>query len=364
MASVLHKQYIDESLKHLPAGIGSLESGWSSPSNIALVKYWGKASGQIPRNPSLSFSLEKARTEMKMLIKPGQGKDFSLDYLFEAERNQLFGDRIRQYLISLFPYFPFLEDCSVEIRSHNTFPHSSGIASSASSMSALALCICSIEEKIHGGERGDSFFQKASYMSRLGSGSASRSVYGGFASWGVISGDPGSSDEFATPLDLEPGEAFRALHDSVLIVSPRKKKVSSSQGHALMETHPFAGKRYEQSRANFGAFIKALTGNDVETFMRVTENEALTLHGLMLSSDPGFMLLEPASLEILSRIRKFREDTGIFLTFTIDAGPNVHLIYPDTAREQVKQFIEDQLLALCQEGSWIDDRMGHGPEEL
>jgi diphosphomevalonate decarboxylase len=407
MGNGLHEKYIKESLSGVPGRLTPLRSAWRSPSNIALVKYWGKAAGQIPRNPSLSFSLQKSVTEMRVTATPAPGAGFSMEYLFEGKPNPEFGSRVEKYLRSLLSYFPFLGQFSLEINSRNTFPHSSGIASSASSMSALALCLCSLEEQVPGGEdtpvpdkhtgrgkhrgkinligkaglsgpelpsgrlRGMEFFQKASYMARLGSGSASRSVYGGFATWGTIDGgEEGSfeeritSDEFATPLGKKIGKPFRSLHDAVLIVSPHKKKVSSSQGHALMDSHPFAGERYRQSNRNIGRLLTALEKGDVESFIRITENEALTLHGLMMSSDPGFMLLEPATLEILSRIRAFREKAGTFVAFTIDAGPNVHLIYPSTARKEVLPFIRDELSRFCCEGNWIDDQIGEGPLEI
>jgi diphosphomevalonate decarboxylase len=360
----LHEKYIAESIPEIPAGTGVLESGWKSPSNIALVKYWGKAEGQIPRNPSLSFSLNRSLTEMHVTAAAGKGGKLKMEYFFEGGRNESFESRIRQYLESLVPYFPFLRGSRLRIRSRNTFPHSSGIASSASSMSALALCLCSLEGKMAQRQRDSDFFRKASFMARLGSGSASRSVYGGFASWGTIPGNPETSDEFASPLGIETGPAFHSLHDAVLIVSPHVKKVSSSQGHGLMETHPFAHERYGQARRNLSGLIRSLAENDIEGFKRITENEALTLHGLMMSSDPGFILLEPSTLEILERIRRFREETGTFVTFTIDAGPNVHLMYGAAARKKIIRFIGDELKAFCHNGQWIDDCMGEGPVEM
>ncbi len=328
------------------------------------MKYWGKSAVQIPKNPSLSFSLKKAVTTTKVVLSPSPRKTFDLSYLFENESNKFFESRIRRYLESLFPYFPFLKESSLEVSSKNTFPHSSGIASSASGMSALALCICSLEEKLMNLSREDDFYRKASYMARLGSGSASRSVYGNFVSWGKVEGIERSSDVYANPLDIPVGNSFRSLNDAVLIVSREAKKVSSSQGHDLMENHPFAAPRFQQAQIHYRQLLTALRDNDIQSFIRITENEALMLHGLMMSSDPGFLLLEPATLEIISKVRRYREETGSFITFTIDAGPNVHLIYPDEIRENILDFIETEVQSLCSDGKWIDDRMGEGPVEL
>jgi diphosphomevalonate decarboxylase len=364
MNGKLHEKYTREAVAKLPARKETIRTGWRSPSNIAIVKYWGKSAGQIPGNPSLSFSLKEAVTEMLLTTLPHSGDGFSLEYSFEGKENEAFGMRIRKYLSNILPYFPFLNGFSLDIQSRNTFPHSSGIASSASSMSALALCICSLEEMMLGRRTDEEFYTKASYMARLGSGSASRSVYGGFASWGSIEGKDETSDEFASALEIKKDTVFSDLYDAVLIVSPGQKKVSSSQGHSLMDSHPFAVGRYKQAGKNLLEVLQALENGDVETFIRITENEALSLHGLMMSSDPGFILLEPSTIEIISRIRKYREETGSFVTFTIDAGPNVHLIYPGAVREDVLKFIRDELLEFCHDGNWIDDRIGEGPEEL
>ncbi len=84
----------------------------------------------------------------------------------------------------------------------------------------------------------------------------------------------------------------------------------------------------------------------------------------MMSSDPAFLLLKPGTLKVLSRIQQFRKEEGIALAFTLDAGPNVHLIYPGYERGKVLAFIRDELLGFCHQEQWIDDRMGKGPEEL
>ena len=364
MKSGLRDRYTSDAIRGLGKVSGELETVWRSPSNIALIKYWGKSGTQIPGNPSLSLCLDRSYTQMKMNVIPGKHHRLALEYLFEGEPHREFEARIRKTLEFLLPYFPFMKRCLIRIESLNTFPHSSGIASSASSMSALALCLCSLEEKLAGKKRGPGFLRKASFMARLGSGSASRSVYGGFTIWGRVPGIHGSSDEYAIPLKPEPEPVFRSIYDAVLVVSPRKKKIPSSYGHFLMETHPFARVRYRQARANLVDLVRALTAGDTGAFIRITEHEALTLHGLIMSSDPGYVLLEPATLEILSRIKRYREKTGRLVAYTIDAGPNVHLLYGAEERDGVIRLIRDELQEFCEEGRWIDDRVGGGPVEL
>jgi len=351
-------------MEEIPESMGILKTAWRSPSNIALVKYWGKKPVQIPANPSLSFSLSNSYTEMNLTIETHGGKEQELEYFFEGTKNEAFEARIRTYLRHVSPYFPFLAGCKIRIESRNTFPHSSGIASSASSMSALALGICSLELTILGGSSDKDFYRKASYMARLGSGSAARSIYGGFVSWGRMEGFEQTSDEFATPLHETAGPTFTSLYDAVLIISPDIKSVSSSQGHALMDNHPYARSRYLQARENYIRLRSAIYENDLRAFIQITENEALALHGLMMSSNPAYLLLKPGTLQVLSRILQVRKEEGIALAFTLDAGPNVHLIYPSYEREKVLAFIRDELLEFCHQEQWIDDRMGEGPEEL
>jgi len=364
MSSSLHQKYMDEAVRQIPGSMGILKSTWRSPSNIALVKYWGKKPVQIPANPSLSFTLSNSYTEMNLTVGKYAGKDKELEYFFEGAQNKAFELRIKGYLENISSYFPFLAGCSIRIESRNTFPHSSGIASSASSMSALALGICSIDRQIRDVSKDEDFYEKTSYMARLGSGSAARSVYGGFVSWGRLESRDHTSEEFATPMAESIGASFTSLHDAVLIISPDKKSVSSSQGHALMDDHPFASARYMQAGENIKNLQRAIIGNDMETFIQITENEALTLHGLMMSSDPAFLLMKPGTLEVISRIQQYRRDKGISVAFTMDAGPNIHLIYPGYEREKVLAFIRNELLRFCYQEQWIDDRMGEGPEEL
>jgi diphosphomevalonate decarboxylase len=363
MSGELHQQYLNGAVGQVPGSRHMLRSTWRSPSNIALVKYWGKRPGQLPASPSLSFTLSKSYTEMELAVGQATGGEMEIAYYFDEKENKAFESRIRAYLQAVHPYFPFISGRSLRIRSRNTFPHSSGIASSASSMSALALCLCSLEGQISGKSKDEDFFRKASYMARLGSGSAARSVYGGFVTWGRQAGMVQTSDEYASPLEGNAGTAFTSLHDAVLIVSPDTKPVSSRQGHALMDAHPFATVRYLQAGENLLELLKAIHGNDVEAFIHITENEALTLHGLMMSSDPPVLLLKPGTLRIITRIQQFRKDTGSFVAFTLDAGPNVHLIYPEREREKILAFIRDELIGYCYQEQWIDDRMGTGPEE-
>jgi len=336
---------------------------WRSPSNIALVKYWGKTGRQLPLNPSLSMTLTEAFTETKLTLLPEKtGGEVRLDFLIDRIPNPTFGHRISGFLKSVSDMFPFLSQAAIRIETHNTFPHSAGIASSASAFSALALCICSMEEKLSG-KPLDDFFLTASSLSRLGSGSACRSVYGGFCLWGETGALLSSSDLHAVALDrVHP--VFYDLQDAILILSNKEKKVSSSRGHERMDVHPYAKSRILHANSNTNILLKALQEGDIDTFIQVTENEALTLHALMMTSQPGFMLMEPESVRIIRQIQAFRENTGLKVCYTLDAGPNVHLLFFKKDFEQVKRLIVEDLIINDKQNSWIHDKCGSGPQKV
>lgn len=339
---------------------------WRSPSNIAFVKYWGKKGFQIPANPSLSMTLAKSFTETSVTYystdKPGQ---ISFEFSFEDQVNPAFAKKIERYLENLSGEFPFLKQFHLQIQSKNTFPHSSGIASSASAMSALALCICDIWQNLEKRLMPiDDFYQKASSVARIGSGSAARSVFPGISMWGKTDLFPDSSDEFAIPFNTQIHPVFEGFRDSILVTNKGVKKVSSREGHKLMENHPMAAARYTQAGQNLAKIKAALETGDLELFIQVAENEALTLHAMMMTSNPGYMLMNPATLHIIEKIVDFRKQNGTNVCFTLDAGPNVHVLYPQSEEKEVKTFIENDLRQYCEDGKIIHDRMGDGPERI
>lgn len=340
---------------------------WQSPSNIALVKYWGKKAGQIPANASLSMTLNRAVTETSMEFgdKFNTSEEIDLEFWFDNGKNPAFEQKIYSYLHSLLPQIPMLAQLQLVIRSRNTFPHSAGIASSASSMSALGLCLVSFMELI-GGKRlaPSALLREASRLSRLASGSACRSVYGGFTVWGKHPQVPGSSDEYAIELPFKLEETFEDLRDAILVVSHKEKPVSSRAGHSLMNEHPFASQRYEKANNNVTDLIRAMREGDLERFVEITESEALMLHALMMTSSPSFLLIEPDTISIIKATRRFRKDTGIPICFTLDAGPNVHLLYPGRDSSRVKEWIETEIKKYCHDGIWIDDGIGQGPQMI
>ena len=339
---------------------------WRSPSNIALVKYWGKFGIQQPRNASVSFTLQNAYTETSITVAPKTSNaPIDLDFLFEEQPNEAFRTKQLAFLESLLPIFPFLAQLKLSIRSHNSFPHSAGIASSASSMAALACALCSMEQEFFNTLHTHSeFWQKASYIARLGSGSACRSVYPQAAVWGATDIVPNSSDFYAIPVNDNLHPIFTNFHDDILLVSRDEKSVSSRVGHSLMDNNPFADVRYAQSKTNLYQLMNALKTGDLERFGEITENEALTLHALMMTSNPSFILMHPNTLILIEKIRAFRTTTKLPVYFTLDAGPNVHLLYPDNIASEIKEVLQNDWLTHCVENQYLPDKIGMGAERI
>lgn len=309
------------------------------PSNIALVKYWGKYGNQLPCNASLSMTLSKAFTEVQLTLTEKQNKEPKLEYFFEGQPKENFRERIIKYANSQDIFSDIMSRYALRIESKNSFPHSAGIASSASAFAAIAAALLEATNCV----KEEDFQQEASNLARLGSGSACRSIFGPFALWGQHKDIPGSNNEFAIPVsDIHPD--FRTLKDAILIVEDAPKKVSSSLGHALMNHHPYAAARFQDANKHCLEMTSVLKHGDFPSFISITEREALSLHAMMMTSGDYYMLIKPGTVYIIDQIFQFRKETGLPVCFTLDAGPNVHLLYPESIQEKVHLFLEQNLL--------------------
>ncbi|APY11435.1 diphosphomevalonate decarboxylase [Seonamhaeicola sp. S2-3] len=339
---------------------------WESPSNIALVKYWGKKENQIPANPSISFTLSGCKTTTKLSYsKKETSNNFSFEVFLNDEKKDSFKPKIDTFFKRIVQYVPFIKNYHFVIETTNTFPHSSGIASSASGMSALALCLMSVERSLSEVEITSNYFnQKASFLARLGSGSACRSIEGDLVVWGAHNEITNSSNLFGVKYPFEVHENFKNYQDTILLVDKGEKQVSSTVGHGLMHNHPFAEQRFQQAHNNLSQLIKVFKEGDLYAFINIVESEALTLHAMMMTSLPYFILMKPNTLQIINKIWAYRTETKSKICFTLDAGANVHVLYPQNEREQVIEFIKNELVAYCQNGQYICDQIGFGAKQL
>ena len=334
---------------------------WKSPSNLAIVKYWGKKDIQLPLNPSISFSLKNAVTTTRVTAKPSDQRGFT--FFLDGQKKEKFNEKIANLLQLASSKLPFIVSHHLTIESSNTFPHSSGIASSASSMSALALCLADLQLLVDNEADHNLDIKKVSELARLGSGSAARSLYCGWTIWGETSAIANSSDKYAMKLPNIHSN-FMQIANAILIIETKSKKVSSSQGHALMNNHPYGAARIKQANDNTQQLLEVLKSGNWNQFFDIAENEALSLHALMMSSNPGYTLLHPNSLKVIEEVRKARLEQNLPVGFSMDAGPNVHLLYPKYEETKILPWIESKIRPLCHNQEIIFDELGDGPERI
>lgn len=340
---------------------------WRAPSNIALIKYWGKKKNQIPANPSVSFTLSQAATTTSVsYTKLDEDKrgSFSFELFFEGNTKRDFEPKIETFFSRVEKYLPFLKDYHFTIETSNSFPHSSGIASSASGMSALALCLMDLERQLNPAMTTGFFNKKVSFLARLGSGSACRSIEGPIVQWGYHGDTEGSSDLFGIKYPYKVHNIFDNYQDTILLVDKGQKQVSSSVGHDLMHDHPFAAQRFEQAHKNLSELQQVFAEGNLKRFIAIVESEALTLHAMMMTSHPYFVLMKPNTLEIINKIWAFREENKTHVCFTLDAGANVHVLYPESERDITLQFIKNELVAYCENQQYLCDKIGFGAKKM
>ena len=330
----------------------------SCPSNIALIKYWGKYENQIPANPSISYTLNHCKTNTTMEFFAEE--PFSVQTYLAGNEEKKFAEKIEKYFKNIEQYLPWVLKGKYIIKTENTFPHSSGIASSASGFGAIAKCLMSLDVQFSNENQESSFIlKKASFLARLGSGSACRSLYEGLVVWGKTDEVENSSDLFAVQYPNEEiHPIFKNFNDWVLLIHEGEKSVSSTVGHGLMNTNPYAERRFQEAHENFKILKEILKTGDMESFIKLVEHEALTLHAMMMMSEPAFILMKTQTLEVINKIWEFRRITGLALFFTLDAGANVHLLFPnDIDNEKIIDFIKTELIPLTQKGGVVKDVM-------
>ena len=329
----------------------------SCPSNIALIKYWGKYENQIPANPSISYTLNNCKTNTSMEFVADE--KFSVQTFLSGNEEKKFAEKIEKYFRNIEEFLPWILKGKYVIKTENTFPHSSGIASSASGFGAVAKCLMELEQQFSGLQDSDFKLRKASFLARLGSGSACRSLYDGLVVWGATKEVEDSSDLYALQYPNDQiHEIFKHFNDWVLLIHEGEKSVSSTVGHSLMNTNPYAERRFQEAHENFAVLKEILKTGDMQNFIKLVEHEALTLHAMMMMSEPAFILMKTGTLEVINKIWDYRKETGLPLFFTLDAGANVHLLFPANSKEAIiKEFIVKELLQFTQNNGVVKDVM-------
>ena len=296
-------------------------------SNIALVKYWGKRNTHLnlPATGSISITLENLYTTTSIEFKENLTSDKLV--LNDKPVNENQSRRVNSFL-DLFRKKSGKE-IYTKIISYNNFPTSAGLASSASAFAALSLAASYIFELKLSKEALSEF-------ARRGSGSAARSVYGGFVEMKKGSKNDGS-DAIAT--QLAPKE-FWDLRLLIAITSEAKKETSSTDGMKLSEkTSPFFQRWIESSELDIEEMRSAIYNKDFQKLGELAEFSCLKMHGLVMSSRPGLLYWNGTTLEVIKTLKALRQ-RGFAVYFTIDAGPQVKAICLPKEANQIKKELE------------------------
>jgi len=281
-----------------------------SCSNIAFIKYWGNRDNalRLPSNGSISMNLRGLETVTTACFSKRFSEDrFILNHVEQSG----------EALARMSKHIDFIREMAqsrerVSVVSENSFPTGVGIASSASGFAALTVAACSALE-LGLNER------ELSRIARLGSGSACRSIPGGFVEWPATDNE---HDSFASPFA---GPDHWALVDLVAVVSERHKAVGSTGGHALASTSALQSARVADTPRRLMICREAITNKDFLTLANIIEEDTLMMHGVMMTSRPSLIYWNPPTMAVMSHVLELRM-SGIPVAFTIDAGPNVHVI--------------------------------------
>lgn len=297
-------------------------TAWA-PANIAFIKFWGKRDEKLrlPMNSSVSFNLSNVFTVTTVEFDKNLVDDeVKLDGKIVDGKEK---DRITKYLDKIRNIARVSTRAKVE--SKNNFPVGTGMASSASGFAALSLAASSAL-----GLRLNK--RKLSILARIGSGSACRSIPDGWVEWKEAGTSEGS---YAYSMY---SQRHWGVCDVVAIVESTKKSVSSTEGHALVESSPFYKCRIGGMRKKLKMIKKAIGEKKFSKFGEILEAEAINMHTVMMTSEPALIYWTPETLRIILKIKEWRE-RGLEVYFTIDAGPNVHVICLEKDARKIERLL-------------------------
>jgi len=304
-----------------------------APANIALCKYWGKRDAELnlPVNSSLSISLGQLGTRTAVKFAKSADKVF----LNGKPAPKDFAARVSTYL-NLFRK----EGQFFEVRTKNDIPTAAGLASSASGFAAL---IKALDQLFGWGFNP----RELSMLARLGSGSATRSLYDGFAVWHAgarADGMDSYAESFSDvgenkEVQAQPASSdWKNLRVGILEVSKVRKKTGSADGmNRTRETSELYESWTAQADCDFDELRTAIVAQDFPMLGKTAENNALAMHATMLAAWPPLCYWKPQTLALMQKVWQAREE-GIELYFTIDAGPNLKLLFLEKDTRAVRKL--------------------------
>jgi len=321
--------------------------------NIAFIKYWGNKDQKlrIPMNGSISMTLEGLETRTKVAFYPEMERDqLTINgktiHGEGLERVSRFLERVRRW--SGNPEY-------AQVTSQSNFPMGSGIASSASAFAALSLAASTAA--------GLSFTERElSRLARTGSGSACRSIPGGFVEW-----QAGTEHENSYAFSIA-GPEHWDLVDLVAVISTQPKETGSTEGHKLAPTSPLQDARVSDAPRRLNLCRSAILERDFEAFARVVEQDSNMMHAVMMTSQPPLFYWQPGTVRMIRKVKRWRKK-GLPVCSTIDAGPNVHVLclreHSKTLKKRLLDIpdVEDVYTTYPGGGAYILCRSSSGERE-
>lgn len=287
-------------------------------SNIAYIKYWGRSDNslRLPLNSSLSMNLSNLQTITTVEFSEDLKSD---DVIIDGTKNDKEIDRVVGHLERVRKLAN--SNLFAKVVSQNNFPSSHGLSSSASGFAALTLAsVSALNLKLNE--------KKLSVLARLGSGSAARSIPGGFVEWYKSNH---SEDSFAKSVF---SENHWQITDIVVVVSAKKKIHPTSDSMIFALTSPFMGQRLLKIDEKLTNIKKAILEKNFKEFGKIVENEALELHTVIMTQTPSYFYLFPETVILIQTVREWRNN-GLEVYFTINTGHDVHLICEQKNKEAV-----------------------------
>src|SRR5688572_8670538 len=293
--------------------------------NIAFIKYWGNLDNtlRLPMNGSISMNLDGLYTRTTVSFQPSLPFD---ELIINGHEIAGAGrDRV-SYILDIIRGMANIHE-RAEVMSENNFPSGAGIASSASAFAALALA----GSKAAGLNLNE---QELSRLARSGSGSASRSIPGGFVEW-----QAGTNDEDSFAFSIAESNHWN-LVDCIAIVSTAHKKTGSTEGHSIAGTSPLQSARIADAPRRLDICRRAILERDFNTFASIVELDSDMMHAVMITSTPALHYWKSESLEVMNSVRQWRTE-GVQVCYTVDAGANVHVICPETESQTVEKGLRE-----------------------
>jgi diphosphomevalonate decarboxylase len=303
-----------------------------APANIALIKYMGKKdkSLNLPDNPSLSYTLDNLLTNVMLEVVPGKNdiwEPLSIPGAPPFTLSQNAQARFLKHLQHIKTHFNY--EGAFIVRSSNNFPLGSGLASSASSFAALTICAVRALSELQ--QRPLASIEQQAELSRIGSGSSCRSFFSPWVLW---------ENDTVAAIDLP----YKKLLHQVILISHEEKKISSSEAHQRVKTSPHYLTRSARATENLEQLLNALKVEDWKNCYKIAWQEFQDMHNLFETCEQPFTYKTAETHTVLQQVQAHWDQYEDGPIVTMDAGPNIHLLYRPDQKDRAQEFKSNHLV--------------------